>query len=245
MLTVTGLTVGYTATPVLHDLSFTVPTDAILAVVGPSGAGKTTLLRALTQTLPFTGTVTLNDQPLSVQQHTLALVPQDYGLLPWRTVRQNVLIATRIRQGRVTAATRATVTALLDALGIAAVADAYPQALSGGQAQRAALARAFALQPDLILLDEAFSALDPVVKQRAYTLFLTQWQTRPTSTLLITHDLEEALQLADHLLILHNGLGRGWPNPLAAVPRQARSTTAAYYPTLAALREEVTHAWTD
>lgn len=246
MLSVTNLGVAYQATPVLTQINFTVAPDEILAVVGPSGAGKTTLLKALTQMLPSTGTITLNGDPISPKQHTLALVPQSYGLLPWKTVRQNIALAVQIRQHhKLSPEQEQAVDDLMATLGLTAIAKRYPGAISGGQAQRVALARAFCLRPDLLMLDEAFSALDTVAKATAQRLFLQQWQQRPVSTLLITHNLDEALNLANKLLILADGTGTLWANPLADLEAGSRDQAPAYAEVRATLQREVTAAWHD
>lgn len=244
MLDVQQLSVSFGQTQVFKNLSFTVPTDGILAVIGPSGTGKTTLINALTRQIASTGNCLLDGQPIAPRQHHLALVPQDYGLLPWQTVRRNVTLGLRISQHQKLSVTQnEKVNTILQALAIAPLAERYPHALSGGQQQRVALARAFIGTPDLLLLDEAFSALDPVVKRQAYQLFMQQWQQRPVATLLITHDLEEALQLGDQLLVLQNGQGQLRSNPLATVAPLARANKASYYQTLMALRNEVFQTW--
>ncbi|WP_125580623.1 ABC transporter ATP-binding protein [Lacticaseibacillus suibinensis] len=243
-LTVAGLTALRGDQLVLADLSFVVPDRGILAVLGPSGTGKTTLIDALTRQLPSTGDCRLDDAPIDPRRQHLAVVPQDYGLLPWRTVAQNVALPLKVSQHhRLDAAQHQAVAQVMAALGIAELAKRYPNRLSGGQQQRVALARAFAQAPDLLMLDEAFSALDPVVKARAYQLFISQWQARPVTTLLITHDLEEALALGDALLILHHGQGQVQANPLAKVPLATRREDARYYPAVAALRQEVEASW--
>jgi len=244
MLAVNALSAGYER-PVIQQLSFEVATDEILAVIGPSGVGKSTLLKALLQLIPSSGSVMLNGNPISAKTHTLALVPQDYGLLPWQTVRKNIGLALQVKQHhRLTTDQQALVTQLMATLGLTAIADQYPNAISGGQRQRVALARAFALQPDLLLLDEAFSALDLGLKTRAQQLFLNQWYAHPTSTLLITHDLQEALVLSDQLLIMTKNGTEQRANPLAQLPRADRPQSAALFAAEATLAKEVA-AWQD
>lgn len=239
MLSVQALTVTYDQQPILSQLTFDVQQE-IVAVIGPSGVGKTTLLRAILGLIPTSGTITLNQTPLSTKTHTLALVPQDYGLLPWQTVARNIALAPQIRQHhKLSPAQQEHVTQLVTTLGLTQVAQRFPGQLSGGQQQRVALARAFALTPDLLLLDEAFSALDPVLKQTAHTLFLKQWQQQPVSTLLVTHDLTEALLLSDRLLILRDHHGEMRANPLAGIAKSARRTHPDFYPQLARLEQEV------
>ncbi|MCI1986361.1 MAG: ATP-binding cassette domain-containing protein [Lactobacillus sp.] len=241
MLEVTHLGVAYAHTPVFADLTFSVAAHEILAVIGPSGVGKTTLINAICGQLAHTGTVTLGKQPVTPQRQRLALVPQDYGLLPWLRVAANVGLPLQLRHHP--APQR--VAAMLAALGLTDVADRYPAALSGGQRQRVALARAFVSQPELLLLDEAFSALDPVVKQTAYGLFEAQWQASPMPTLVVTHDWEEALVLSDRLFVMTNGHGTMMANPLSALPRAARAHAPQYPQVLTDLRKAVAAQWAE
>ncbi|MFD1485878.1 ABC transporter ATP-binding protein [Lacticaseibacillus baoqingensis] len=239
MLTVSHLGVAYAHQQILEDVTFTVGPQEILAVLGPSGVGKTTLINAICGQQAHTGTVTLAGQEIDPQRQQLALVPQDYGLLPWLTVAANVGLPLRLRH----AAANQQVMAMLEALGLTPLAKRYPAALSGGQRQRVALARAFVAQPTLLLLDEAFSALDPVVKQTAYALFDKQWQATPAPTLVVTHDWEEALVLSDRLLVLAQGHPHLMKNALADLPRAQRVHAPAYPQVLADLREAVAAQW--
>ena len=166
------LTIEYAKRQVITDLSLKIPEQTILAILGPSGSGKTTLLNAIADLLPHSGGISLNGKPVTPKQATLALVPQDYGLLPWKRVRQNIELGAKLKGQKLD--TRK-VQQLCATLELTDVLTRYPSQLSGGQKQRVALARAFALTPDLLLLDEAFSALDTVIKRRAQQLFLAQW----------------------------------------------------------------------
>lgn len=240
-LAVNQLQVAYRQEPVLSGLDFTVAPDELLAVLGPSGVGKTTLINAICQQIAYQGTITLDEKPVAPKSQRLALVPQDYGLLPWLRVQANVALPLALRHQH----EPAKVAAMLAALGLGELATRYPAALSGGQQQRVALARAFIDEPDLLLLDEAFSALDPVVKAKAYALFAKQWATRPVATLMVTHDLEEALVLSDRLLLLVAGRGVLLPNPLAALPRGQRKQDPAWGPALAGLQKEVASRWAE
>lgn len=200
MLEVNALNVSYQKQTVICELSFQLAEQKILALLGPSGSGKTTFLKALLGQVPYTGQLSLAGQKITPQTVRLAYVPQDLGLLPWKTVLQNVTLAQKISQKR-HALDLEDPKALLEKLGLTQVLTQYPGQLSGGQKQRVALARAFALKPELLLLDEAFSALDIVTKAKAQHLFLELWQKTPVTTILVTHDLKEALQLSDQLLI--------------------------------------------
>lgn len=244
MLQVTNLSVIYGQKNILREINFAVGEQEILAVIGPSGAGKTTLINAITKLIPATGKVELDGKDVDLKQHTVAMVPQDYGLLPWETVQKNIVLVNQIRQHHaLSAEQKELVEHLLAKLEITEIKDKFPNAISGGQAQRVALARAFSLRPDLLILDEPFSALDTVVKATAQKLFMQQWFERPVSTLLITHNLEEALNLSTNIFILADGTGYLKANPLRYLKFSERKSSPDYYDQLAALQEEVNQLW--
>ncbi len=182
---------------VIADLRFTLDRDEIVALVGPSGCGKTTLLRIIG------GLDTRFDGRIAwaggMAPH-IGTVFQEPRLLPWRTVRQNIAL--------VHPPDLATAEALLALLGLGPYGDLYPPALSLGMARRAAIARAFAIQPALLLLDEPFVSLDPAMAEQGRTVLATAWRTRRCAALLVTHDLAEAASLADRILLLSAGPAR-------------------------------------
>jgi NitT/TauT family transport system ATP-binding protein len=178
--------------PVLGPIELAVAEREIIALVGPSGCGKTTLLRiAGGLERDFRGTL---NTPAGATPR-IGTVFQEPRLLPWRTVHQNLLLAQE-------AADPARADALLDALDLAAFRDAYPATLSLGMARRVAIARAFAIGPDLLLLDEPFASLDPSMVARSKALLVAAWLERPIAMLLVTHDRAEAESLADRVLVL-------------------------------------------
>lgn len=204
MLDVRNLVVSYLGLdePILSALSFSLPSGGLLALCGPSGCGKTTLLHTLAGVLPPTsGAVLLDGAPLSPQTVPIGLIPQNYGLLPWRTVRENCLFSARARG--LDAAGR--LPGLAGRLGIAPLLDRWPRELSGGQAQRCALARAFLMEPRLLLMDEPFSALDEAAAYTARALFLSLWRESGCTAIVVTHRLEEALFLADRVAVMGPG----------------------------------------
>ena len=177
---------------ILGRIDLTLGRREVVAVVGPSGCGKTTLLRiasgldhAFTGSLSWAGGKTPR----------IGTVFQEPRLLPWRTVRQNLLLAQRNENP-------ALADDLLRTLDLASFQHAYPSTLSLGMARRAAIARAFAIEPELVLLDEPFVSLDPAMARRSQALLLAAWRERPTAALLVTHDHAEAAALADRILIL-------------------------------------------
>ncbi len=176
---------------VLADLHFTLKQNEIVALVGPSGCGKTTLLRIIggldTQ---YDGRIAWS----SGSAPRIGTVFQEPRLLPWRTIRQNLAL---VRPPDPAAAE-----ALLALLGLADYGGLYPPALSLGMARRAAIARAFAVEPALLLLDEPFVSLDPAMAEQGRTVLATAWRTQRCAALLVTHDQAEAASLADRILLL-------------------------------------------
>ncbi|MEJ1303702.1 ATP-binding cassette domain-containing protein [Lactiplantibacillus plantarum] len=245
MFNVKGLNVFYDTNHILKDINFSIEKDDILAVIGPSGAGKTTLIKAITNLIPFTGEISMDEQNIDLSKITISLVPQDYGLLPWKTVEQNIYLANKIRQHkRISSTQKDNIHLIMKSLDIEKIAKKFPKFISGGQEQRVALARALSLSPDLLVLDEAFSALDPVVKDTAKRLFLKQWKYKPTLTLMVTHDLNEALSLSTKIYILSSyGTGKLITNPLERRLAPDYSDDSNYYDCLSSLQKEVNELW--
>jgi len=194
---------------VLAGLRFRLEQDEIVALVGPSGCGKTTLLRIIggLDTL-FNGRIVWAGGAAP----RIGTVFQEPRLLPWRTVRQNIAL---VRPPDPAAAE-----VLLTLLGLAPYGDLYPPALSLGMARRAAIARAFAVQPALLLLDEPFVSLDPVMAEQGRAVLASAWRTRRCAALLVTHDLAEAASLADRILLLSEG--PAWVTQELVVPEGSR-----------------------
>ena len=172
----------------------------IVTITGPSGSGKSTLLHCLSGIVtPTSGHLFLDDLPISPRTHQIALVPQQYGLFPWKRVASNIFLPSALGKRSVSPELQQEI---LETLGLLDLLDRYPHQLSGGQRQRVALARAFIMQPDLLLLDEAFSALDVATAERSRQLFLELWARYPVPTLCVTHSPEEATTLAQRTLLL-------------------------------------------
>jgi sulfonate transport system ATP-binding protein len=190
--TLEGAGRAFDGTVVLEDVDLTLAPGEFVALLGRSGSGKTTLLRALAGLdRGVTGTVRGGQEP--------AVVFQDPRLLPWRSVLVNVALGLRgpDPEGRARAA--------LAEVGLEGREDAWPRQLSGGQRQRVALARALVRSPDLLLLDEPFSSLDALTRSSAQRLVSELWERHRPAVLLVTHDVEEALLLADRVLVLEDG----------------------------------------
>ncbi|MFK7852556.1 MAG: ABC transporter ATP-binding protein [Granulosicoccus sp.] len=171
-------------------LQFSLPADSFTCIIGPSGCGKTTTLRMiLGLDTQYEGLITLPQRDL------VAAVFQEPRLLPWRTVEQNIrLVLPASRSGEA-------LDDLFAAFGLSELRDFFPGQLSLGLARRAALARAFVLEPQLLILDEPFVSLDESTAQRLRQLLMDLWQSRPTTALMVTHNVREAATLADQILV--------------------------------------------
>lgn len=196
-----GLGFGFGAETVLQDLDLDLRRGGFTAIVGPSGAGKSTLLRAIAGLAqPTAGMVDLRVPPVAGSR-AVAMVFQDPRLLPWRRVAANVefglegLIANRAERRR-------RIAEALRLVGLADRAERWPNRLSGGERQRVGIARALAVRPSLLLMDEPFSALDAITRKGLQDELLRIWHETGTSILFITHDLDEAAYLAERVIVL-------------------------------------------
>lgn len=192
----------------LDALSLSVASGEPVSVIGPSGCGKSTLLLLAAGLLaPDEGTVSVDGAALSGVRRETALILQDYGLLPWKTVAHNAGLGLELRgMDRTEAAVRTS--AALDRVGLAEFARAYPGELSGGMRQRLALARAVALDADLLLMDEPLSALDALTREDLQEVLLDLWRRRGHTQVLVTHSIEEAVYLGRRIVVLSPRPGR-------------------------------------
>jgi len=224
--------------PVLTDISFGLDHRDSLAVIGPSGCGKTTLLLMADGLLPPTsGRIHLNGRAISGPRQEMALVLQDYGLFPWKTVHQNIELGVRLRKNRMVPSD---LDDLENELGISGLGHLYPQQLSGGQRQRVALARALVLKPELLLLDEPFAALDTITRERLQQALLDLFVQRSFSFIIVTHNIEEAAMLGKRIIVLGGqptSLIMTMDNPTFGLKNQRESE--AFFRICRALRRKV------
>ncbi|MDQ1177810.1 MULTISPECIES: ABC transporter ATP-binding protein [unclassified Microbacterium] len=193
-------TFGATRT-VLRGIQLDLAPAEIVTVIGPSGCGKSTLLRLLGGLdSPTAGRITVDGTAVRATDARTAMAFQEPRLLPWRTLAQNVALGLPRSTDRRSGTAR--VAELLDLVGLEAAAAHRPREVSGGMAQRASLARALARDPEVLLLDEPFGALDALTRLRMQDLLLEIHASRPTTIVLVTHDVEEALYLADRVVLL-------------------------------------------
>ncbi|MGY0488600.1 ABC transporter ATP-binding protein [Streptomyces sp. WG-D5] len=189
----------------LRDLTFRLDAGELVCVVGPSGCGKTTLLKCVAGLLnPTDGTVALDGAPVAGPRPGLAVVFQEYGrsLFPWMRVAENVELPLRQRKSIPKPDRRARVADALEAVGLAGVHRAYPWELSGGMQQRVAIARALACEPDVLLMDEPFAAVDAQTRADLEDLVRGLWRERAMTVLFVTHDIDEAVYLGERVLVL-------------------------------------------
>ena len=192
----------------LDKVNLNVPTGTVCVFIGPSGCGKSSLLRCVAGLQKMSqGDVLAGGVPLEPREKKIGFMPQNYGLLPWRTVRENVLLGCRIK-GTMGRNTEGRLSELLTALGIEGLEDRYPSELSGGQQQRVSLARVFLMEPDILLMDEPFSALDTITREDMQEVFLSLWRRQAVTTLLVTHYVEEALYLGNKIVLMATTPGR-------------------------------------
>jgi NitT/TauT family transport system ATP-binding protein len=192
------------AVTAVGDITLDVAQGELLCIVGPSGCGKTTLLRCISGLLaPTSGTVLLSGSPVVQPPRAMAVVFQDYSrsLLPWLNVMGNVTLPLKAR--RMPRAERDDLArGALASVGLANDAHKYPWQLSGGMQQRAAIARALAYQPEILLMDEPFASVDAQTRADLEDLLLDIWSQRRITVLLVTHDIDEAVYLADRVVVL-------------------------------------------
>ncbi|SHH72751.1 ABC transporter ATP-binding protein [Pollutimonas bauzanensis] len=198
-----------TEAPVLDDLSLHVGRGEFVALVGPSGCGKSTVLNAIAGLIDARagGKLRVGGRPVDAILPGIGYMFQSHGLLPWRTVVRNIEIGLELK-GMPRALRRGKALDLLRKVGLAGYENRYPAELSGGMRQRAGLARTLATDPEVLLMDEPFGALDAQTKLLVQDSFLEFWEQDRRTVLLVTHDLDEALCMADRILVMSGRPGR-------------------------------------
>jgi nitrate/nitrite transport system ATP-binding protein len=191
----------------LRDIDLQVSKGEFVCVIGHSGCGKSTLLNMVSGFLsPTSGRVTLEGRPIERPGPDRMVVFQNYSLLPWQSVRQNVDLAVRAARPELNSARRRQVVDHhLEMVHLSDAAEKRPGQISGGMKQRVAIARALAVQPAVLVLDEPFGALDAITKEELQEELLAIWREQRPTVLMITHDIDEALFLADRIVMMTNG----------------------------------------
>jgi NitT/TauT family transport system ATP-binding protein len=209
----------------LHEVSLAVTEGEFVSVIGPSGCGKSTLLRLVAGLIePSAGTITIAGEPPAQARarRELGFVFQEPTLLPWRTALDNVTLLLEVARRGSAAERRQRGLELLELVGLRDFAQARPAKLSGGMQRRVGIARALALDPKILLLDEPFGALDEITRQRMNMELLNIWTHRATTALLVTHNVGEAVFLSDRVLVMATNPGRMVAEVSVDLPRPRR-----------------------
>jgi NitT/TauT family transport system ATP-binding protein len=198
---------GGTATPALEGVNLEIRDEEFICLVGPSGCGKTTLLRIIAGLeTPTTGSVTIDGHAVTGPDPKRGMVFQEYSLFPWRTVIDNIAFGLEMK-GVAKEERRQTADRYLEMVGLSRFRDAYPFELSGGMRQRVAIARALANDPDVLLMDEPFGALDAQTRNRMQKELLCLWKQTKKTIVFVTHSVDEAVYLADRIVVLSSRPG--------------------------------------
>jgi NitT/TauT family transport system ATP-binding protein len=225
----------------LERVSFEVGPQEFMCIVGPSGCGKSTLLRLLAGLLaPTEGRVIFEGESLSGPRRRIGFVFQKANLMPWRTTLANVMLPLEL-QGVEVAEARRRAQELIELVGLSGFEHSLPRDLSGGMEQRVAIARALSHNPDVLLLDEPFGALDALTRERMGVELLRIWEARKKTVVMVTHSIPEALLLADRVLALGPRPGRVRLALEVALPRP-RQMEMEYSPEFGALAAQVRRA---
>jgi NitT/TauT family transport system ATP-binding protein len=200
---VSDLAIAFAGESIFSNLTLSIAEGELVCLLGPSGCGKSSLIRLIGGLMePTAGRVRVAGLPPHAARATLAYVFQSPRLVPWRTALDNVALAIELRNPAVAKVERrARAMELLQMVGLGADIGKYPAMLSGGERQRVAIARALAVDPDTILMDEPYSALDPETRRRMRADLIALWQLTRKTVIFVTHDLDEALELADRIVV--------------------------------------------
>jgi len=236
----TGIGKRYGDFTVFQNVSLDVGEREVVALVGPSGCGKTTLLRCIDGLLPLSeGEIAVEGRRVTEPLPGIAMVFQHFGLFPWKTVFDNVAYGLRLA-GAARAEIAEKVPYFINLVGLKGFEHVYPYQMSGGMQQRCGLARALAVEPKVLLMDEPFAAVDAQTREILQFELLRIWDMRPTSMLFVTHSIEEAVLLGDRVVVLKGRPSRIHEEIAIDLPRP-RSRATLQLPRFAELRERV---WT-
>jgi len=198
----------YSGTLILQDINFVLENGKSLSIIGPSGCGKTTILYMIAGLIhPATGSIKLDGKEIKGPDSRTAFILQDYGLLPWKTVMENVSLGMKIKkypEKKINSASEK----ILNELGIFTHRDKYPATLSGGEKQRVAIARALSTEPEILLMDEPFSSLDTLTREKLQQTVYDIHELQKLTLITVTHSIEEAVFLGDNILVMAGGPGR-------------------------------------
>lgn len=203
-VSVQNLTKSFGDLLVLDDISFDVKDHEFLCIVGPTGCGKTTFLNSLTKLYDIDrGSITLDGKPIDPKKQNIAYIFQEYSTMEWLTVEENISYGLRIKHVEPDVI-KTRVAEVMEIVGLSKYAEYYPRQLSASMLQRVVIARAFAVQPELLLMDEPYGQLDLQLKYHLEDELISLWERTKTTVIFITHNIEEAVYLSDRILVLTN-----------------------------------------
>lgn len=189
---------------VLNEICFDIKAGELVAIVGPTGCGKTTFLNTLSKLMPATsGQILIDGEEANPRKHNISYVFQEPTCLPWRTVRENVAYGMEVK-GVPHKERMARTDKMMELVGLASCADLYPNQVSASMVQRIAVSRAFAVEPDLLLMDEPYGQLDVKLRYYLEDELVSLWQKLKSTVLFVTHNIEEAVYVAERILVLSN-----------------------------------------
>jgi NitT/TauT family transport system ATP-binding protein len=236
---VRGLSKRYGQFEVFRDVEFDVGAREVVAIVGPSGCGKTTLLRCIDGLLPVSGgEISVDGQPIFAPVAGVAMVFQHFGLFPWKSVYDNVAYGLRMAGASRDEIARR-VPHFIRLVGLAGFEKAYPYQMSGGMQQRCGLARALAIEPSVLLMDEPFAAVDAQTREILQFELLRIWEQKPTSMVFVTHSIDEAVLMGDRVFVLKGRPSNVAETVIIDLPHP-RTRATLRLPRFAELRE---HVW--
>ena len=201
---VTNLTKKFGDLLVLDDISFDVKQGEFLCIVGPTGCGKTTFLNSLTKLYDLTaGEILINGEPVDLKKHNIAYILQEYSAFPWLTVEENIKYGLKIKKFSAEEIQKRA-DEVIEMVGLKDYLSYYPDQLSASMLQRVVIARAFAVQPELLLMDEPYGQLDVSLRFKLEDELIRLWKKTGTTVIFITHNIEEAVYLSERILVLTN-----------------------------------------
>lgn len=226
----------------VEDVSFSIPKGSFVALIGPSGCGKSTLLHMMAGlSAPTKGAIRMKGDAVTAPRADMMVVFQQYtkSIFPWKTVQENVMLGIKYHSVASRGALEEECRRQIEHVGLGRYAHYYPYQLSGGMQQRVAIARALARRPDLLLMDEPFSALDAMMRVELQDLLLALWKELGLTILFVTHDLDEALYLAERVIVLTASPGRIAESVDVPMPYPRNQVATRSDPDYLALRERL------
>jgi len=238
-ISVRNVSRSYESTRALADVSFSVAEGEFCCVVGPSGCGKTTLLRTIAGLeAPNSGSVLVDGHPVTDPGIDRGMVFQEYALFPWRTVRGNIRFGLD-RPACECSDCEARVRELIDLVGLDGFEDAYPKELSGGMKQRVGIARALAVDPETLLMDEPFASVDARTRDRLHAELLDIWTRTEQTIVFVTHDIDEAVTLADRVVVMDADPGTVQSIVTVDIDRPRQRTAQEFVEYVTRIRDEL------